>query len=117
MSSTQESKVGDKIGQTKLDEIVREVSLNEKQISQQAKDNDQPEFITKHPSLHLIKLDTLYKPILRRFRDFFRAKFGENYSKRAFQKWSSVQYLNNVRAFMKNRLKLPDDLMDERSVV
>ena len=35
-----------------------------------------------------VKLDAVYKPLLRRFRGYFRAKFDEDHNKRDYLHWS-----------------------------
>ena len=57
-----------------------------------------------------VKIDSLYKPILRRFRAYFRAKFDSHYNVKHFQHWTVSTYIQNVRTFMIKDLKVPETL-------
>ena len=59
-----------------------------------------------------VKLDAVYKPILRRFRGYFRDKFDQSQNKRSYIHWNIDTYVLNVTKFMKSDLKLPDALQD-----
>ena len=62
--------------------------------------------------MHSIKVCTLYKPILRRFRSYLRTKFDKGRKPSIYQHWTEEIYFENVRIFM-NDLKMPQELMDE----
>ena len=64
-----------------------------------------------------VKIDSLYKPILRRFRCHFRSKFDLHHNKKLYQHWSTETYMTNVRKFMTNDLRLPAALLDQENVV
>ena len=59
-----------------------------------------------------VKLDAVYKPILRRFRGYFRDKFDQSQNKRSYIHWTTDHYVRNVTAFMTKDLKLPAALQD-----
>ena len=63
-----------------------------------------------------IKLSTLYKPILRRFRSYIRSVFDQGRKQSLYQHWSHDTYLNNTRQFM-DRLKIPIELRDHDNVL
>ena len=62
--------------------------------------------------MHSIKVCTLYKPILRRFRSYLRTKFDKGRKPSIYQHWTEEIYFENVRIFM-NDLKMPQELMDQ----
>ena len=62
--------------------------------------------------MHSIKVCTLYKPILRRFRSYLRTKFDKGRKPSIYQHWTEEIYFENVRIFM-NDLKMPQELMNE----
>ena len=53
-----------------------------------------------------VKICTLYKPILRRFKSFLRERFDKGRKMSLYQHWTEYMYLKNVRNFM-NDMKLP----------
>ena len=55
----------------------------------------------------MIRVDTLFKPLLRRFRAHFRTRFDENHNKRMYHRWSNSNYEQHVRTFMQKILNLP----------
>ena len=57
-----------------------------------------------------VKIDSLYKPILRRFRAYFRAKFDSHYNVKHFQHWTVSTYIKNVRTFLIEDLNVPEAL-------
>ena len=62
--------------------------------------------------MHSIKVCTLYKPILRRFRSYLRTKFDKGRKPSIYQHWTEELYFENVRIFM-NELQMPQELMDQ----
>ena len=74
----------------------------------------EPQQITQFST---VKLSALYKPLLRRFRAHFRAKFDEFHNKKLCQHWANERYLKEVRAFMVKGLVLPDALQDNDSTI
>ena len=64
-----------------------------------------------------VKIDALYKPILRRFRAFFRSKFDCHHNVKHFQHWTANAYIKNVQIFMTEDLKLPETLLDIENIV
>ena len=63
-----------------------------------------------------IKLSTLYKPILRRFRSYIRSVFDQGRKQSLYQHWSHDTYLNNTKQFM-DRLRIPSELRDHDNVL
>ena len=63
-----------------------------------------------------IKIDALYKPILRRFRSTFRKQFEVNQNVKRFQHWNSNDYILNVTKFMSEFEDLPEVLLDPEHV-
>ena len=63
-----------------------------------------------------VKVCTLFKPLLRRFRSFLRTKFDKGRKPSVYQHWDEITYLDNVRAFM-NELKLPPELVDHEGTL
>ena len=55
----------------------------------------------------MIKVDALFKPLLRRFRSYFRNRFDKNHNKRNYQRWNNDQYMQHVKTFMIEELALP----------
>ena len=47
-----------------------------------------------------VKICTLYKPILRRFKSFLRERFDQGRKMSLYQHWTEYMYLKNVRNFM-----------------
>ena len=64
-----------------------------------------------------VKLDAIYKPILRRFRKYFRAKFDETQKNHGYIHWTAEKYFQNLQIFVMRDLKLPPELQDDQSVV
>ena len=64
-----------------------------------------------------VKLDAIYKPLLRRFRYYFRAKFDEGRNKRAYLYWSTQDSIDHIVKFMTQKLALPAALMDEENII
>ena len=64
-----------------------------------------------------IKLDSLYKPILRRFRSYFRSVFDLSHNPKTYQHWSNDSFLIKVREHCTYYLKLPEELLDEESII
>ena len=58
-----------------------------------------------------VKVCTLYKPILRRFRSYLREKFDKGRKMSLYQHWTEYVYLKNASIFM-DEIKLPHDLKD-----
>ena len=65
---------------------------------------------------HSVKVCTLFKPLLRRFRSFLRTKFDKGRKPSVYQHWDESAYLDNVRAFM-NELRLPSELIDHDNIL
>ena len=63
-----------------------------------------------------IKIDALYKPILRRFRSLFRKQFEKDHNKKRFQQWKNSEFVDEVIKFMIEKLQVPKDLLDAESV-
>ena len=51
----------------------------------------------------------LYKPLLRKFRQYLRTEFDQGRKHSLYQHWSSECYLENVRSFMK-KIRVPNNL-------
>ena len=73
--------------------------------------------IQAHVPCLSVKLDAVYKPILRRFRGYFRDKFDSVHSKKSYMHWTTENYLTHIRGFLKDELLLPDELMTDANVV
>ena len=52
------------------------------------------------PQSHPIKVCTLFKPILRRFRSYLREKFDKGRKMSLYQHWDEQAYFRNVQIFM-----------------
>ena len=65
---------------------------------------------------HVIKVCSLFKPLLRRFRSFFRTKFDQGRKISLYQHWKPEGYINHTRKFMKS-MQFPETLMDEVSTL
>ena len=63
-----------------------------------------------------IKIDALYKPILRRFRSTFRKQFELNQNVKRFQHWSINDYIQNVTTFMSEFEDMPEVLLETEHV-
>ena len=59
-----------------------------------------------------VKVCTLYKTILRRFRSFLRERFDRGRKMSLYQHWTEYMYLKNMRNFMDD-IKLPQDLKNQ----
>ena len=65
-----------------------------------------------------VKLNGLYKPILRAFKAYIRQIFEEEYSARStFQHWSNRILVKEVRTFMKQTLNAPDEMLQYEQVL
>ena len=61
-----------------------------------------------------IKLDGIYKPILRQFRRAMRNEFDQcNQNDQCYTSWDTSHYLSRIHIFMKSDLKLPNVLLDD----
>ena len=63
-----------------------------------------------------VKICTLYKPILRRFKSYLRERFDQGRKMSLYQHWTEYMYLKNVRTFMDD-IKLPQSLKDQESTL
>ena len=63
-----------------------------------------------HP--HYVKVCTLFKPILRRFRSFLREKFDQGRKMSLYQHWTEDMFLENTCRFMDD-IKIPKELKDQ----
>ena len=63
-----------------------------------------------------VKLDAVYKPILRKFRSYLREKFDQSQKKKGYVHWTTDRYIHQVRAFMVRDLNLPSALLDSASI-
>ena len=63
-----------------------------------------------------MKVCTLYKPILRRFRSYLRTKFDNGRKMSLYQHWTEESYMTNIIAFM-NDLNLPQELKDDENML
>ena len=75
-----------------------------------------PESMGKTSKLHVVKVCSLFKPLLRRFRSFFRTKFDQGRKISLYQHWKPEGYINHTRKFMKS-MQFPEALMDEASTL
>ena len=66
--------------------------------------------------VHVVKVCSLFKPLLRRFRSFFRTKFDQGRKISLYQHWKPEGFVLHTKKFMKS-LKVPDALMDEASML
>lgn len=76
-------------------------------------DQDTPKKRAKAPRGLVVKLCALYKPILRRFKAYFRSMF-ENLCSRSstYQHWGIDVFIKEVRIFMKEELQAPEALLE-----
>ena len=66
----------------------------------------------------VVKLCSLYKPILRRFRSYFRESFERHQAtSSSYQHWTEHQFKINCREFMRCKLKLPEDLLTHQQIL
>lgn len=89
---------------------VREIMMSELDANELI----QTTYVAPVPS---VKLDSLYKPILRRFRAYFRSKFDLLHNPNTYQHWTNEGYIHKVRVFCTEQLKLPEAIMDHQSIV
>ena len=73
--------------------------------------------LTSCGRLPSVKMDPLYKPLLRRFRAHFRQQFDEGHNKKLYQHWSIETYLKQVRRFMIETINVPTALQDYEHVI
>ena len=73
--------------------------------------------IQSHVPCLSVKLDAVYKPILRRFRGYFRDRFDNVHSKKSYMHWTTENYIQQIRAFMVDELALPEPLMCDANIV
>ena len=66
--------------------------------------------------VHVVKVCSLFKPLLRRFRSFFRTKFDQGRKISLYQHWKPETFVLHTKKFMKS-LGVPDALMDEASML
>ena len=64
-----------------------------------------------------VKIDSLYKPILRRFRAHFREKFDTYHNKKLYQHWTFDDHIRHVRTYITEDLHLPESLRDIESII
>ena len=64
-----------------------------------------------------IKIDALYKPVLRRFRSTFRKEFEAKHSVKRFQHWTISDFTLHIAGFMAEELAVPVDLLNEQNVL
>ena len=74
---------------------------------EEAQDKIQPRYV---------KVCTLYKPILRRFRSFLREKFDQGRKMSLYQHWTEYMFLKNASIFMDN-IQLPHNLKDQENTL
>ena len=103
---------------------IKTPSINERAVYETHCNIKGPFTITKLPSIAdtaqaalnppnkvlSVKLDAVYKPILRRFRGYFRDRFDRSQNKKSYIHWTTDTYIENVTAFIQEDLKLPDAL-------
>ena len=65
----------------------------------------------------MIRMDSLYKPLLRRFRDHLRTRFDQNCKKSNHSRWSIEKHMQYVRLFMTEDLALPHQFLNEENIV
>ena len=63
-----------------------------------------------------IKIDALYKPILRRFRSVLRKQFELNHNVKRFQHWTISEFMTQVTKFLLNYVEAPPELLEKDSV-
>ena len=63
----------------------------------------------------MIRVDTLFKPLLRRFRDYFRTRFNSRYDRRNHSRWPISKHVQLVETFMSKELALPHELLDQEN--
>ena len=66
--------------------------------------------------VHVVKVCSLFKPLLRRFRSFFRTKFDQGRKISLYQHWKPETFVLHTKKYMKS-LGIPDALMDEASML
>ena len=85
------------------------------QSSEKSKENDLSQVPisnqTSSKPTH-VKVCSLFKPLLRRFRSFFRNKFDQGRKISLYQHWKPEGFLSHIRKFMRS-MHLPEALMDE----
>ena len=66
----------------------------------------------------VVKLCALYKPLLRRFRSYFRESFEKQQAPSStYQHWTEDQYIMNCKHFMRYQLKVSEDLLTDDSAL
>ena len=55
----------------------------------------------------MIRVDNLFKPLLRRFRDYLRTRFNSKYDRRNHSRWPISKHVQLVETFMAKELSLP----------
>ena len=63
----------------------------------------------------MIRVDNLFKPLLRRFRDYLRTRFNSRYERRNHSRWPVSKHVQLVETFMSKELALPHELLDQEN--
>ena len=56
------------------------------------------------PNQNSVKIDAIYKPMLRSFRGFFRSKFERKHTKKIYMHWGIEDYMKHIERFMDGEL-------------
>ena len=62
------------------------------------------------PAAVSVKIDALFKPLLRKFREYIREKFFQTYDKNVSHRMSLERKLKNIKSFIAKTLNLPKQL-------
>ena len=63
-----------------------------------------------------IKVDALYKPLLRRFRSTLRKEFEADKTVKRFMNLKTSEFIEQVTTFMREQVGVPNELLDAESV-
>ena len=61
-------------------------------------------------------MDAVYKPIMRKFRSYFRDRFDQSHNKKGYMHWKTEKYISEIQKFMATDLNLPKELMEYQNV-
>ena len=67
----------------------------------------------RHRIPQSIKIDALYKPILRRFRSVLRKQFELNHNVKRFQHWTISEFIKHVTKFLLDYVEAPPELLEK----
>ena len=117
-----ETKTGTKTG----DDFVQENGTEQKKFDfkesvnmkiQEASDLNDTTKRAKNGPVEVVKLCSLYKPLLRRFRGFFKQYFEKEIAKHSTsQHWDKDCLYSHFRKFMRVKLRVPECLLTDECV-